>query len=144
MRKRFNGTTVFLSAAVGLFATNLASADTQAHQAEELARFQRYAGAPVDEFRMVDVFQTQIVGARNVVVWPRVNQAYLVTVDKTCAKLEWAHGFSITQEMSMKVTKQFDFIEFDHQRCKITEIEPIDYKAMLKDDKTSNQPVGGT
>ena len=35
----------------------------------------------------------------------------------------------------MKVTKKFDFIEFGNQRCKITEILPVDYKAMLNEDK---------
>ena len=135
MRSRTKAVAVFSSAVVGLFATHLVLADTHEHQADELARFQHYAGAPVDEFRMVDVFQTQIVGERNVVVWPTINQAYLITVDKTCSKLEWAHGFVVTQEMSMKVTKKFDFIEFGDQRCKITEIAPVDYKAMLKEDK---------
>jgi hypothetical protein len=134
-----------LSAAVGLFAAHAALADTPEHQAAELARFLRYAGSPVGEFRMVDVFQTQIVGERNVVVWPTINQAYLIAVDKTCSKLEWAHGFAVTREMSMKVTTKFDFIEFDHQRCKITEIRPVDYKAMLKDDKkAATQPSGAT
>ncbi len=120
-----------------------ALADTHEHQADELARFKQYAGAPVEDFRMVDVFQTQIVGDWNVVVWPTINTAYLITVDKTCAKLEWAKGFAVTQETSMKVTKTFDFITFDHQRCKIVEIRPVDYKAMLNDDKAKKPATQG-
>ena len=120
-----------------------AFADTREHQADELARFKQYAGAPVDDFKMVDVFQTQIVGDWNVIVWPTINTAYLITVDKTCAKLEWAKGFTVTQETSMKVTKTFDFITFDHQRCKIVEIRPVDYKAMLNDDKAKKSEVQG-
>jgi uncharacterized protein DUF6491 len=112
-------------------------ADTKEHQAEELARFRSFAGAPVDEFHMVDVFQTQIVGDANVVVWPTINTAYLLTVDKPCNNLSFAHGFALTQEQSMKVSKAFDFLEFDHQRCRITEIRPVDYKAMLKSDKAA-------
>lgn len=122
-----------------------AFADTHAHQMDELARFKQYAGLPVDEFKMVDVFQTQIVGDKNVVVWPAINVAYLITVDKPCLKLEWATGFAVTQETSMKVTKAFDFVTFDNQRCKIIEIRPVDYKAMLKDDKDKKATqVGGT
>ena len=120
-----------------------AFADTREHQADELARFKQYAGAPVDDFRMVDVFQTQIVGDWNVVVWPTITTAYLITVDKTCSNLQWAKGFAVTQETSMKVTKTFDFITFDHQRCKIAEIRPVDYKAMLKDDKAKKPAAQG-
>ncbi|HEX3894787.1 MAG TPA: DUF6491 family protein [Rudaea sp.] len=118
-------------------------ADTREHQADELARFKQYAGAPVGDFPMVDIFQTQIVGDWTVVVWPTINSAYLITVDKSCSNLEWAKGFTVTQKMSMKVTKTFDFITFDRQRCKITEIRPVDYKAMLKDDKAKRSAAQG-
>jgi Family of unknown function (DUF6491) len=122
-----------------------ALADTHEHQMDELARFKQYAGSPVDEFKMVDVFQTQIVGDKNVVVWPAINAAYLITVDKPCLKLEWAKGFGVTQKMTMKVTKAFDFITFENQRCKIIEIRPVDYKAMLKEDKEKKATqAGGT
>ena len=116
-----------------------AMADTKEHQADELARFRSFAGAPVDEFHMVDVFQTQIVGDTNVVVWPTINTAYLLTVDKPCNNLSFAHGFAVTQEQKMKVSKAFDFVKFGNQRCRITEIQPVDYKAMLKADKASGK-----
>ena len=117
--------------------------DTTEHQAQELARFSNFAGPPVDEFRMVEVYQTQIVGENNVVVWPTINTAYLLTVEKPCTNLAWAHGFAITQEQAMKVSKRFDFVKFDGQRCRITDIRPVDYKAMLKAAK-SDQASGGT
>ncbi len=116
-----------------------AMADTKEHQAEELARFRSFAGAPVDEFKMVDVFQTQIVGDNNVVIWPTINTAYLLTVDKPCSNLSFAQGFAVTQEQSMKVSKAFDLVYFDHQRCRITEIRPVDYKALLKADKAAGK-----
>ena len=142
MRMAIGMTAVLLA---GIGASGAASADTHEHQVEELARFKEFAGAPVDQFRMLDVFQTQIVGDRNVVVWPLINQAFLITVEKPCANLEWAHGFAVTQETSMTVTKQFDFVKFGSQKCKITEIRPVDYKAMLKADKDAKAPqVGGT
>ena len=115
-----------------------ALADTKQHQAEELARFRSYVGAPVDEFRLVNIFQTQIVGDTDVVVWPTVNTAYLLTVDKPCSNLSFAHGVALTQEQSMKVGKAFDFVTFDHQRCRIAEIRPVDYKAMLKAGKETH------
>ena len=129
-------TKLFVSLALAMLASG-AVADTQEHQADELARFRSYAGAPVDEFRLVDIFQTQIVGDANVVVWPTINTAYLLTVDKPCNNLSFAHGFSLTQEQSMTVSKALDFLTFDHQRCRITQIQPVDYKAMLKADKAA-------
>ncbi len=119
-------------------------ADTKEHQAEELARFRQFAGEPVAEFRMLDVFQTQIVGERNVVVWPLINRAYLITVENPCVNLEWAHGFAVTQEMAMTVSRKFDFIKFGNQKCKISEIRPVDYKAMLKSDRDRKSQASGT
>ena len=137
------GTKLVLLAAIG--ASGAASADTREHQAEELARFSKYAGTPVDQFHMIDIYQTQIVGERNVIIWPLINRAYLVTVEKPCVNLEWAHGFAVTQETSMTVTRQFDFIEFGDRKCKITEIRPVDYQAMLKDRKNVKaSQAGGT
>jgi hypothetical protein len=128
------GTKLIASLVLGTLASGVV-ADTKEHQAEELARFSSFAGAPVDEFHLVNIFQTQIVGDNNVVVWPTINTAYLLTVDKPCNNLSFAHGFAVTQEQSMKVSKAFDFVKFDNQRCRISEIRPVDYKAMLKADK---------
>lgn len=114
-----------------------ALADSAEHQADELARFRSFAGAPVDEFNLVNIFQTQIVGDAQVVVWPTINSAYLLTVDQPCNNLAFAHGFTVTQEQSMRVSKHFDFVTFGGTRCRITEIRPVDYKAMLKADKAS-------
>ena len=131
-------TRLIASLVLGIAASG-AMADTKEHQADELARFRSFAGAPVDEFRLVDIFQTQIVGDTNVVVWPTINTAYLLTVDKPCNNLSFAHGFALTQEQTMKVSKAFDFVKFDNQRCRITEIRPVDYKAMLKADKAAGK-----
>jgi Family of unknown function (DUF6491) len=136
------GTKWVASLALGIVASG-AMADTKEHQAEELARFRSFAGAPVDEFSLVNVFQTQIVGDTNVVVWPTINTAFLLTVDKPCINLSFAHGFALTQEQTMKVSKRFDFVKFDGQRCRITEIRPVDYKAMLEADK-KDHASGGT
>ena len=148
MRNKFFSMVLRVPRAAAIFlgvVSMLAFADTHEHQMDELARFKHYAGAPVDEFRMVDVFQTQIVGDRNVVVWPAINVAYLITVDAPCSKLEWAKAFGVTQHMRMKVTKSFDFVTFDNQRCKIAEIRPVNYKAMLGDDRAKNTTqTGGT
>ncbi len=134
-----------LFAVLGLFVAGFARADTAAYQAQQLARYQKYAGAPVSEFTMVDMYQWQVVGPEKLVVWPTINTAYLLTVDKPCVRLQWTNGLALTQQMRMKVTNKFDFVQFEHQDCKIVEIRPIDYKAMLKDDREgkSEKPAKG-
>jgi len=132
-----------ISRVFGLAVTLLAGtalADTRAYEKEELARFQHYAGAPIDEFTMFEMWQWQVLSPTDLVVWSTIHDAYLLKVDKTCNNLEWTHGLSVTQEMSRKVTQKFDFVVFGHERCKITQILPIDYKAMLKDGRAKEPP----
>jgi len=122
------------SLAIGLvLLSSAAQADTRAYEKEELARFQRYAGEPVEQFPMFELWQWQVVGPDRLVVWSTIHDAYLLHVDKSCNNLQWTHGLSLTQEMREKVTLKFDFVVFRDQRCKIDEIRPVDYKTMLKD-----------
>ena len=126
---------LLIYAAFGLCFAGVVHADTAAYQAKQLAKYERYAGAPIDEFGMTSLYQWQVVGRQNVVAWPTINKAYLITVDKPCTRLQWTNALGISQEMSMKVTKKFDAVMFDHQRCPITKIQPIDYKALRSDDE---------
>ncbi len=118
-----------------------AHADTTKYEKEQFALFQKYAGAPVSEFSMFELFQWQVVGPQNLVAWSTIRDAYLITVDKGCARLEWTNALSLTRAQKWKVSKTFDFVEFQNQRCKITEIRPIDLTAMRKDNQPLNPPV---
>src|SRR5262249_10263506 len=104
-----------------------AQADTREYEKHELARYQRYAGEPIDQFAMFEMWQWQVLGPQQLVIWSTIHDAYLLKVDKTCNNLEWARALSLTQEMRQKVTEKFDFVVFRDQRCKIVEIRPIDY-----------------
>jgi len=118
---------LFVAMLIGL--STLAHADTRAHEKEELARFERFAGAPVDEFKMVELFRSQVVGPENVVVWSTLRDAYLVRVQQPCRQLEWAHGLSVSQAQKWKVSRKFDSINVGTP-CRIVEIRPIDLGAM--------------
>jgi uncharacterized protein DUF6491 len=117
-----------------------ALADTREHEHEELARFQHYAGPPIDEFPMFELWQWQVVGPTQLVLWSTIKDAYLIRVEKSCNNLEWTHGLSVTQEMRQKVSNKFDFVVFGNERCKIAEIRPIDYRRMVKEG--GSQPPG--
>jgi len=124
--------TVLLLTVLLSLVASVAQADTRAYEKEQLALYQKYAGPPVSEFPMFDLWQWQVVGHEKLVLWPTINTAYLVTVGKPCINLEWTKGLSVSQEMRFKVTDKFDFVNFAHQHCRITEIRPIDYKTMRK------------
>jgi hypothetical protein len=134
-------------AIIALCAAMPAQADTPAYMAQQLARYQKYAQAPVDRFPMVSLWQWQVVGKFDVVVWTGVSTAYLITVEKSCNNLDWARGIGIVQNTSMHVDAKFDSIVFDHQNCRITQIRPLDYKALQRDEKAAKddkpQAAGG-
>lgn len=118
-----------------------ARADTRAHEDEELARYQKFAGAPVAEFPMFRMWKWQVVGPERLVIWSTINDAYLIRVEKPCVRLEWTHAVVVTQKMRQKVSQKFDFVVFGNQRCKIAEILPVDYKTMLKEGQASEAGV---
>jgi hypothetical protein len=118
---------LFAAMLIGL--STLAHADTRAHEKEELARFERFAGAPVDEFAMVELFRSQVVGPENVVIWSTLRDAYLVRVQQPCRQLEWAHALSVSQAQKWKVSRKFDSINVG-TACRIVEIRPVDLAAM--------------
>ncbi|HSE12933.1 MAG TPA: DUF6491 family protein [Rudaea sp.] len=110
-----------------------AHADTRAHEDEELARYQNYAGAPIDEFPIFRIRKWLVVGPERLVIWSTISDAYLIRVEKPCVRLEWTHAVVVTQRTRQKVSKKSDFVEFGNQRCRIAEILPVDYRKMLKD-----------
>ena len=123
---------VVFAAIVFLVATGLVSADTHETALKNLARYQQYAGKAVDSFDMWELYQWQTLGPDYLAVWAAVNKVYMLKVSQPCANIESAKAISVTSEMAHKVSIQFDFVRFDEQHCKIVEIRPIDYEAMLK------------
>jgi hypothetical protein len=127
--------TTKLAALSVLLALSIASAhaDTRKTQAENLARFEKYAGAPVDQFEFWSLYKWQLVGPEKVVVWSTINDAFLVTVESPCPGLEWANSIAVTSKESHMVSTRFDFVKYDKGQCEISEIRPVDYKRMLAD-----------
>jgi hypothetical protein len=130
------GTMRNLVAAIALaaiVAVPAAFAQTRATQQKNLERFEKYAGAPIDEFDFWSLYKYQRVGPEKVVVWSTINDAYLISVAKPCAGLEFARGIGVTSKQRRIVSRKFDYVTFGNGRCQIAEIRPIDYRQMLKD-----------
>ena len=125
-----------LFALLALLAATVASAQTREVQEKRLAEYLPYAGEPVEKFQFWDLIRYELVGEYKVIVWPRLNEAYLITVDAPCNDLEWAHSIGLTSSVH-QVNRRFDFVVAGKDKCRIKEIRPIDYKKYLADRKES-------
>ncbi|HET9034215.1 MAG TPA: DUF6491 family protein [Dokdonella sp.] len=123
-----------------IFALLLAtSASAQSREKQEMAlkEYLPYVGEPVNRFQFWDLKRWEVVGEYKVVVWPRLNEAYLLTVDPPCSDLEWTQSIGVSSNAHV-VSKNFDsvMVGIDTKRkCRINEIQPIDYKKYLADRK---------
>ena len=125
-------------AILALLSAAFAHADTRATEAKSLARFEQFAGAPVESFDMWNVYQWQSLGPDRLAVWSAVNKVWLLRVSQPCIRLEDTNTIRIVSQMAHKVTARFDFVDFAAQHCQIQEIRPVDYTAMRKADADAN------
>ena len=129
--------TLFSSICAGaLLLAACASPGPRAREAERLAEFESVAGAPVESFQFWDMQRWEVLGPSSVGVWTRVNEAWLITVETPCPGLEFANVIGVTSTLN-RVSRAFDAIRFEQQRCRIDEIRPVDGKALkqLRRDK---------
>jgi hypothetical protein len=125
-----------LFALLAALATTVVVAQTREVQEKGLAEYLPYAGEPVERFQFWDLIRYELVGEYKVIVWPRLNEAYLITVDAPCNDLEWAHSIGLTSSVH-QVNRRFDFVIAGKDKCRINEILPIDYKKYLADRKAA-------
>lgn len=98
-------------------------------QAARLAEFEAVAGAPVESFHFWDMHRWELLGPLSVAVWTRVNEAWLIHVDRPCVGLEFAQAIALTSTQN-RVSRRFDAVLFENERCRIREIRPVDGKAL--------------
>ncbi|MBL0163666.1 MAG: hypothetical protein IPP82_08505 [Xanthomonadales bacterium] len=127
-----------LIAMFGLLLATSAFAQTAEKQEKALSQYLPYAGEPVDRFQFWDLQRWELVGEYKVVVWPRLNEAYLLTVDPPCQDLRWAQKIGVTSTAN-SVSKRFDSVVVGKFKCRINEIRPIDYKKYLADKKATKE-----
>lgn len=117
---------------VALIVATSAQAQTRERQKDALDGYLPYAGAAVDRFQFWKLTQWELVAEDKVVVWPRLNEAFLLTVDEPCRELEWAKSISVTSTANT-VNRGFDSVIASGQKCRIKEILPIDYLKYKQD-----------
>ncbi len=119
---------------VGLAVVALAACTTpgpRERQAARLVEFESVAGEPVERFHFWDLQRWEVLGPYEIAVWTRVNEAWLIRVDKPCAGLEFAQAIGLSSNQNV-VSTRFDAVLFERQRCTIREIRPVDGKALRR------------
>lgn len=123
----------WIAAAVLALVAGSACADTPETQKKNFDRYAPYLQEPVEQFPFWSLYKWQLVGADKVVVWSTIKDAYLLTVEQPCTRLEWAHAIGVTSQQSHFVSRRLDFVTAEQDRCRILEIRPIDSARMQKD-----------
>lgn len=111
-------------------------------EAENLAEFERHAGAPVESFHFWRMDRWETLGRDRLVVWTRLNEAWLLKVAEPCSGLEFANALALSSTNN-RVYRSFDAVLFEKQRCRIAEIRPVDGKALKAEQRAGAAEPSG-
>lgn len=106
-----------------------ASPGPRERMAARLAQVEAHAGDPVESFRFWQLDRWESLGRAELLVWTRPNEAWLLRVDEPCRDLEYANTLALSSSVG-RVHRRFDAVLFEHQRCRIAEIRPVDGRAL--------------
>jgi hypothetical protein len=100
---------------------------------EQLERYLKYAGTPVDQITYLGRYDGwQVLGPYQLVIWTNINDAYLITVSPPCENLQFANRIGLTST-GRTVSARLDNVVVGRWKCQITEIRPVDYLRMKQD-----------
>jgi len=108
-----------------------------------LARYLEYAGEPIPSFSTVGRIDAwRPLSRTQLVVWTRLDNAYLLTVNPTCQELEFAMSIALVSRVDGTVSSGFDHVRAGRDRCQIMEIRPIDYRLMKQEERALREEAG--
>jgi Family of unknown function (DUF6491) len=108
-------------------------------ESAQRARYEDYAGGPIDRFTWLGhYYNWQPIGTNELVVWTSVNQAYLINVAPPCEDLNFVQRIGLTSTAST-VSAHLDFVTIHKWRCPIEQIRPVDYLRMRQDIRKQTQ-----
>lgn len=137
MRYSFNRLLGAALLTVPLLLTSCSGVPLRERQAAELRRYEAYAGKPVEQIRWVNNYKRwSPIAAHKLLVWTNIEQPYLMSVYPPCTDLLFAHGIGITSTIDV-TQAHLDFVTADGWKCMIETIQPIDYRRMRRDERTS-------
>lgn len=97
--------------------------------AQRLEEAERHAGEPVEDFHYWSIHGWEALGPQQVLVWTRLDEAWLLDLKNPCSGLEFAKSIALSSTGN-RVYRRFDAVLFEHQRCSIDRIRPVDGKAL--------------
>jgi len=108
-----------------------------------IARYTPYLGQPVSQFNTYTRFDSwSPIDNDHVLIQTNVNEAYLLTLAPGCFDLPFATSLGVTSKFPHAVQSGFDSIRVGRQSCRITQIQPVNYKQMRADLKAEKQARG--
>ena len=111
---------------------------------QKLATYQAAAGEPVKSFRYFGrISGWTPLDDRNIAVWTRAREAWLLSFDGSCRDVEWAPVISLTQQGN-SVYAGFDKVLAHGSGpasipCRIKEIRPLDTARIKSAEKTARE-----
>lgn len=129
-----------LSILAALLLAACASKGPADREAAALARYEAAAGAPVDGFRFFRLQGFTVLGDQALAVWTGPGEAWLLRVDAPCSELRWAPAIGLSAHFG-QVSARFDRVVAGRDRCRITEIRPIDTAALRQAERASRAAV---
>jgi Family of unknown function (DUF6491) len=124
-------TAILLSAALAGVSVTTGYAAEQTKGDKLLAKYEPYLGEPVKSFTALRHDSWQQISRTQLVLYTTINDAYMLTVDNNCPELPFAQTIGVTSTTSSITT--FDSVLVRNDRCRITQIQPIDVKRMKAD-----------
>lgn len=129
------GCVCVLAAAALVASCATATRQTQYNRAAYVAN----AGQPIDRFQWVAGYRRwTAISANQVVVWTRLNRAYLVTAAQPCQNLYFARAIGFTHTGD-SVYARSNAVKADGWTCLIKTIQPIDNAGLQRDMRRQSQ-----
>jgi hypothetical protein len=100
-------------------------------QALRQAAFAEAAGAPVNRFDYSGVYSWEALGPRQMALYTRPDQAWLLSFNAPCYRLDTATGIALTSHQQ-QVWINFDKVTALHGGvpCTIVQIQPVDMRRL--------------
>ena len=114
------------------------SAGLRVGEDAQLARFERHAGAPVERINTYSgLDRWQSLAPDKLAIWIGVNRVFLLTLRAPCSGLEFQQALAITSTNNI-IDRRFDRVQVDGLSCFISEIRPVDYKALKQEERAEH------
>ncbi|MGY1457366.1 MULTISPECIES: DUF6491 family protein [unclassified Luteimonas] len=111
---------------------------------QKLATYQAAAGEPVKSFRYFGrISGWTSLDDRNIAVWTRAQEAWLLSFNGSCRDVEWASAITVTHQGN-SVYAGFDKVVALNSGssgfpCRIDEIRPLDTAKIKSAEKTARE-----